>query len=180
MIQPLSPPPHPTPPKKKLHRHCFRFLLGHLHVPGEIANNGYTKLIWGEKRCVMTYYGICASGDKNRLRLMLTYRVFVVAVSHQHIWITLFLIHEVVKTTTDYQVTQSHLHVINTFSKSLTSTVNGLVIVNNTTIYKYKHTTRYRPSLKSGLECIPNKKHLLIIISPDTTEGQVTVFVEWL
>ena len=26
-------------PPKKLRRHCFRFPLGHLYVPGEIANN---------------------------------------------------------------------------------------------------------------------------------------------
>ena len=24
-----------------LHNHCFRFLLGHLHVPREIKNNDY-------------------------------------------------------------------------------------------------------------------------------------------
>ena len=32
---------HNTPllPPKNLHRHCFRSLLGHVHVPGEIANN---------------------------------------------------------------------------------------------------------------------------------------------
>ena len=28
-------------PPKYLHKHCFRFLLGHLHVSGEIANNDY-------------------------------------------------------------------------------------------------------------------------------------------
>ena len=30
-------------PPKNLHWHCFRSLLGHLHVPGEIANNDYAK-----------------------------------------------------------------------------------------------------------------------------------------
>ena len=36
---------HNTPllPPKILHRHCFRLLLGHVHVPGEIANNEYAK-----------------------------------------------------------------------------------------------------------------------------------------
>ena len=32
-----------------LHRHCFRFPLGHLHVPGEIANTGElgnTGVLW--------------------------------------------------------------------------------------------------------------------------------------
>ena len=38
-------------PSKNLHRHCFRFPLGHLHVPGEIANNDYAKF-WGVKRCI--------------------------------------------------------------------------------------------------------------------------------
>ena len=39
---------HNTPllPQKNLHRHCFRLLLGHVHVPGEIANNEYAKF-WG-------------------------------------------------------------------------------------------------------------------------------------
>ena len=39
-----------------MHRHCFRFLLGHLHVPGEIANNDHAKVL-GVKE---VYYGICA------------------------------------------------------------------------------------------------------------------------
>ena len=41
-------------PPKNLHRHCFRFPLGHLHVPGEIANNDYAKF-WGVKRCIMGF-----------------------------------------------------------------------------------------------------------------------------
>ena len=35
-------------PPKHLHRHCFRFPLGHLHVPGELANNDCAKF-WGVK-----------------------------------------------------------------------------------------------------------------------------------
>ena len=42
---------HNTPllPPKNLHRHCFRLLLGHFHVPGEIANNGYAKVLGGNR-----------------------------------------------------------------------------------------------------------------------------------
>ena len=36
----------PLLPPKNLRRHCFRLLLGHVHVPGEIANNEYAKF-WG-------------------------------------------------------------------------------------------------------------------------------------
>ena len=48
---------HNTPllPPKNLHRHCFRLLLGHVHVRGEIANNEHAK-VWGGgglKRCIM-------------------------------------------------------------------------------------------------------------------------------
>ena len=53
------PPPPPAKKKKKLHRHCFRFPVGHLHVPREIANNHYDKF-WGVKE---VYYGICASRE---------------------------------------------------------------------------------------------------------------------
>ena len=41
-------------PKKNLHRHCFRLLLGHFHFPGEIANNGYVKVLG----VIEVYYGI--------------------------------------------------------------------------------------------------------------------------
>ena len=59
---PLPPPPLPPPPsKKKLHGHCFRFLLGHIHVPGEIANNDYAEFWELLKKEV--YYGICASRE---------------------------------------------------------------------------------------------------------------------
>ena len=46
-------------PPKNLHRHCFRFPMGHLHVTGEIAHNDYAKF-WGVKE---VYYGICASRE---------------------------------------------------------------------------------------------------------------------
>ena len=46
-------------PQKNLHRHCFKFLLGHLYVPGEIWNNDYAKCC-GVKE---VYYGICASRE---------------------------------------------------------------------------------------------------------------------
>ena len=46
---PLLPPPPPTPDKKNLHRYCFRLLLGHFHVPGEIANNGYANVLGGNR-----------------------------------------------------------------------------------------------------------------------------------
>ena len=42
-----------------MHRHCFRFLLGHLHVSEEIANNDYANCFWGKE----VYYRICASGE---------------------------------------------------------------------------------------------------------------------
>ena len=41
-------------PPKNLHRHCFRHLLGHFHVPGEIENNGYAKVLG----VIEVYYGI--------------------------------------------------------------------------------------------------------------------------
>jgi len=46
---------HNTPllPPKNLHRHCFRLLLEHVHVPGEIANDEYAKFLGGLKRCIM-------------------------------------------------------------------------------------------------------------------------------
>ena len=33
----------PTPRKKKLHNHCFQFLLGSTVVPREIEDNSYAK-----------------------------------------------------------------------------------------------------------------------------------------
>ena len=58
-LLPPPPPPKKKKKRKKSHRHCFRFLLGHLHVPGEIANNDHAKF-WGVKE---VYYGICASRE---------------------------------------------------------------------------------------------------------------------
>ena len=43
-IHTLFPPFPPPPPSKILHSHCFRFLWGYLHFPGEIANYDYVKL----------------------------------------------------------------------------------------------------------------------------------------
>ena len=37
----------PSTPKKDLPSHCFRLLLGHFHVPGEIANSGYPEVLEG-------------------------------------------------------------------------------------------------------------------------------------
>ena len=52
---------HNTPllPPKNLHRHCFRLLLGHVHVPGEIANNEYAKFLGGKRGA--SWY--CASSE---------------------------------------------------------------------------------------------------------------------
>ena len=51
----------PNDPHKKrnLHRHCFRLLLGHFHVPGEIANNGYAKVLGGNRGVLWD----CASSE---------------------------------------------------------------------------------------------------------------------
>ena len=38
-------------PQKNLHRHCVRLLLGHVPVPGEIANNEYPKF-WGVNQSI--------------------------------------------------------------------------------------------------------------------------------
>ena len=57
---------HNTPllPQKNLHRHCFRLLLGHVHVPGEIANNEYAKF-WGGVKAV--HYGIVQVVNTNEI-----------------------------------------------------------------------------------------------------------------
>ena len=40
----LSPPLPPPPPlKKRLHNHCFQFLMGIIAVPREIEDNCYAK-----------------------------------------------------------------------------------------------------------------------------------------
>ena len=48
-----------------LHRHCFRLLLGHVHVPGGIANNEYAKF-WGVKE---VHYGIVQVVNTNYLNV---------------------------------------------------------------------------------------------------------------
>ena len=55
---------HNTPllPPNNLHKHCFRFPLGHLHVPGEVANNVYANF-WRVKE---VYHGICASRESEQ------------------------------------------------------------------------------------------------------------------
>ena len=45
---------HPFYPQKNLHRQCFTFLLGLLHVAGEIAND-YANFWWVKE----VYCGIC-------------------------------------------------------------------------------------------------------------------------
>ena len=48
---------HNTPllPPKNLHRHCFRLLLGNVHVPGEIEKQWVCKRFGGLKRCIMVF-----------------------------------------------------------------------------------------------------------------------------
>ena len=47
-------------PPKNLHRHCFWFpFKGHLHVPGELANNDYAKSLGGKRRVLWD----CASSE---------------------------------------------------------------------------------------------------------------------
>ena len=58
---------HNTPvlPLKNLRRHCFRLLLKHFHVPGEIANNGYAKVLGGNRGVLWD----CASGEYFKTKL---------------------------------------------------------------------------------------------------------------
>ena len=49
----------PLLPAKNLHRHCFRLLLGHFHVPGEIAHNGHAKVLGGNRGVLWD----CASSE---------------------------------------------------------------------------------------------------------------------
>ena len=42
-------PPFPPPPKKKIHNHCFHFLLGITVVPRQIEGNVHAKF-WGGKQ----------------------------------------------------------------------------------------------------------------------------------
>ena len=50
--------PCPPPPKKKMHKHCFQFLLGITVLLREIEVNGYAKFCGVNK----VHYGLC----KNR------------------------------------------------------------------------------------------------------------------
>ena len=52
---------HNTPllPPKNLHGHCFRLLLEHFHVPGEIANNDYANVLGGNRGVLWD----CASSE---------------------------------------------------------------------------------------------------------------------
>ena len=49
---------------KNLHRHCFRLLLGHFHVPGEIANNGYANVLGGSRGVLWD----CASSELTKIK----------------------------------------------------------------------------------------------------------------
>ena len=59
---------HNTPllPPKNLHRDCFRLLLGHFHVPGEIANNCYTNVLGGNRGVLWD----CASSEYKKIILI--------------------------------------------------------------------------------------------------------------
>ena len=48
---------------KNLHRHWFRLPLGHFHVPGEIANNGYAKVLGGNRGVIRGVLWDCASNE---------------------------------------------------------------------------------------------------------------------
>ena len=58
--------PPPPPPKKVLHNFCFSFPLGIAVVPGEIEDNTYAKVFWGQTRCIIGDLQIantkCSSG----------------------------------------------------------------------------------------------------------------------
>ena len=43
----IEPPPLPTPPKKRLHNHCFQFFMGITVVPREIEDSCYAKFDGG-------------------------------------------------------------------------------------------------------------------------------------
>ena len=56
-----------TPPsKKKLHNHCFQFLLGITVIPSKIEDNGYVKF-WGVNK---VHYGLCDNGELNEWMVM--------------------------------------------------------------------------------------------------------------
>ena len=52
-------PPPPPPPQKKVHNHCFQFLLGISVVPRDIKDNGYAKF-WGVNK---VHCGRCENGE---------------------------------------------------------------------------------------------------------------------
>ena len=56
---------HNTPllSPKNLHRHCFRFLLRNLHVPGEIANNDYAFLFFSFLFFFFFFFGGGGGGE---------------------------------------------------------------------------------------------------------------------
>ena len=61
-IVPLtSPTPPPPPPRnqKKIHNHCFQFLLGITVVPREIEDNAYAKVLKVNK----VHYGLGQNGQ---------------------------------------------------------------------------------------------------------------------
>ena len=57
---------HNTPllPPKNLHSHCFQLLLGHFHVPREITNNGYAKVLVGSTGVLWD----CASSELTQIK----------------------------------------------------------------------------------------------------------------
>ena len=77
---------HNTPPLPpiNLQMHCFGFLLGHLHVPGEIANNDYANF-FGEKRCVMGFVQV-ENLDKMQsfFEVLKTFKFAAILVHHLH------------------------------------------------------------------------------------------------
>ena len=52
-------PPPPLPNQKKIHNHCFQFLLGITVVPREIEDNGYAKVLKVNK----VHYGLGENGQ---------------------------------------------------------------------------------------------------------------------
>ena len=58
--------PPPPPKKRKLHNHCFQFLLGITVIPSEIEDNGYVKF-WGVNK---VHHGLCDNGELNEWMVM--------------------------------------------------------------------------------------------------------------
>ena len=78
-------------PQKNLHRHCFRFLLGHLHVPGEIGNNDHAK-IWGGKRGVLLGFVQVENLPNNQEFIFRAWLRYIILCTHFPV-ITLNLLH---------------------------------------------------------------------------------------